>query len=55
MNTGYGYAYGGLDDPLAALLLCRVDRVDLSVINGKSSFATANSLIAGFSQTDRPP
>jgi hypothetical protein len=28
-------AGGAVHDPLAALLLCRVDRVELSVINGK--------------------
>lgn len=34
LNT-LAMAGGAVHDPLAALLLCRVDRVDLSVINGK--------------------
>lgn len=34
LNT-LGMAGGAIHDPLAALLLCRVDKVDLSVINGR--------------------
>ena len=34
LNT-LSMAGGAVHDPAAALLLCRVDRVDLSVINGR--------------------
>jgi cytosine/adenosine deaminase-related metal-dependent hydrolase len=34
LNT-LAFAGGSVHDPVAALLLCHVDRVDLSVINGK--------------------
>jgi cytosine/adenosine deaminase-related metal-dependent hydrolase len=35
LNT-LSMAGGAVHDPFAALLLCRIDRVDLSVINGKT-------------------